>query len=87
MTECASCGDRFHAQLCQKCAGTKPPKVARNRRILCGLCHAELFHGAIPLVTDGKPGGVPTQKGHAIDEGEDSPWHENAVGDMEDGGP
>lgn len=58
------------------------PRIAH-----CGTCHREKFHGVIPNVV-GR--GTPVGPHNAVhrsesEEGEMSPWHENAVGCMEDG--
>jgi len=62
---------------CPECEG-------RTRFVHCGECHAEIAHGVLPKVTDGKPGGVPSVADRGADEGADSPWRENAVRALED---
>lgn len=79
--ECAACGDPFGEFECPRCRG-RGKFLGR-----CKPCHYELAHGAVPMVTDGKKGGVPTPACHENDSGTDSPWHENAVRALEDGGP
>lgn len=97
---CAACGDPVTTPACETCVRKalkkkrRQPGVAAvlvSGRVIfvqkhCDPCHNELFHGNMPRVTDGRPGGV--GRGHRSEtaDGEDSPWHENAVGDMEDGG-
>lgn len=77
--ECASCGDVLPDD--HRC---QAPKCKRRNDLRCSECHAEKYHGAIPNVTgDGKLGGNPRGAGK---ERGPSPWEENNVRIMEDGG-
>ena len=78
MSACVSCGESIPKS--RKCSD---PRCLRPDDPRCSECHAEKWHGAIPDVTgDGILGG----NAGALRLKEPSPWRENNVRLMEEGG-